>query len=436
MPGPLRIFISSTMRDLANERAEVRRRLGEMNFQPVGAEEMMPDGTGSLDRLALEIEASDLFVLILGESYGWIPKSGPLAEEGKSVTELELDIARSAGIPVLVFMKRLTADAAPSTDDARRRDAFRAAVGAWDGGWFRTEFDLARDLSEKVGHAVVEFITNRVRAGQLQERRAARPPQPPSSRPLPPAFSLPHDLVEATKDRSAFLFLGAGVSLEAGMPSAFAFVEAMIERVRKVAPEYAPGASGTLFNAVASDFESLLGAEDLRQLAGELVDPAYVAEPTAAHRVAGRLFDTVVTTNYDLLLERAMDGREVRVMDGEATAEDLAAPLQLIKLHGSIANPNGLVLTEADLASFEAGRPTLLAAFRDLLSSRPILSVGSSLRDPSIVRLLEQCRPHIRGWAVLHDPNRSEQLRLDRWNLQVIDGDANSVLTGLAEAVG
>lgn len=425
------------MRDLANERAEVCRKLRESNLEPVAAEEMMPDGAGAWDRLKDEIHSCDLFVLILGESYGWIPPSGPMAAAGKSVTALETDLARAAGIPVLVFVKRLDSSAPTRTDDARRRDAFREEVAAWDGGWLRTEFDLARDLADKVGHAVVGLIADRFRMAQLQERRSARaePTMPPAQavRVSPP----PADLVAAIRDRSAVLLLGAGASLEAGMPSAAAFLDAMVDRIQEFDSGYSPARSGTAFNAVASDFELLLGAAELRKLAKGLVDPPYAAEPTAAHLIAGRLFDTVVTTNYDLLLERAIrsQGRDPQVIAGEATPDDLAAPLRILKLHGSISDAGGLVLTEADLANLEGTRPALWAALRELLSTRPLLAIGSSLRDPSIVRLLESCRPALRGWAVVYDAGLADRRRLERWGLAALDGDANGLLMALERAV-
>ena len=44
MASKLRIFISSTMKDLANERDEVTRRLRSLNFEPVNAESMLLTG--------------------------------------------------------------------------------------------------------------------------------------------------------------------------------------------------------------------------------------------------------------------------------------------------------------------------------------------------------------------------------------------------------
>src|ERR1043165_1420234 len=99
MTTPLRVFISSTMKDLVNERDAVCRKLRDFNFDPVNAESWLPDGSKSWERIASELETSDLFVLLLGESYGWKPTTGPKADLGLSVTEIEYREARDQGIP-------------------------------------------------------------------------------------------------------------------------------------------------------------------------------------------------------------------------------------------------------------------------------------------------------------------------------------------------
>src|SRR3569833_291233 len=107
MPRPIRVFVSSTMTDLANERDAVVRKLQSYNFAPVNAENLLPNGADSWRRIEEELAGSDLVILILGASYGWIPDAGPHASKGKSVTELEFDEAKRLGLPVLPFVQRV-----------------------------------------------------------------------------------------------------------------------------------------------------------------------------------------------------------------------------------------------------------------------------------------------------------------------------------------
>jgi hypothetical protein len=422
------VFVSSTMLDLANERAEVVAKLEEFNFLPVNAERLSPTGVGSWARLEAEITSSDIFVLILGETYGWIPPSGPMAAR-QSVTELEFQAAREAGIPILVFTKRLGARPPADPDDAARRDAFRRRVEDWDGGYFRADFDLARDLATKVGSAVVALVSDGFRSGQLRLRRAEieLPPGPTEQvgGVVTRAADLPESLVDAVRRREVVLLLGAGASLAAGLPSAAAFIDAMVAEIRRVDPEYRAMTSGTMFNAVATDFVSLFGDEPLQHLAARLVDPFEVS-PTTGHRIAAGLFDAVVTTNYDLLLDRALD---------ERNTAGLRHDVDVIKLHGSIDSPKDLVLTERELARIEQEHPQVWESAVGLLRSRPLVSIGSSLRDPSLIRLLEQSRPELRGWVLAYRASEAERRRLAMWNLEPIAGDANGFLLALQHAV-
>jgi hypothetical protein len=208
----------------------------------------------------------------------------------------------------------------------------------------------------------------------------------------------------------------------------------MIARIRTIDERYLPAASGSLFNAVATDLESLFGSPELWQMAAELVDPDFLARPTDAHRSATNLFDVVVTTNYDLLLERALGDDKRSVVSGDTDVINFDAPL-IIKLHGSIDEPAGLVLTEIDLANVEKSRPHVWTALERELRKRPLIAAGSSLRDPSIVRLLESAQPDMRGWAVLFEVSAPDRVRLAHWGLEAIEGDTETFLNALEREI-
>ena len=82
--GKLRVFISSTMKDLVNERLAIERQLRQFNFEPVNAESWLPDGSKSWERINQELLSSHLFVLVIGLAiYAfWISLGGrPLIAE-------------------------------------------------------------------------------------------------------------------------------------------------------------------------------------------------------------------------------------------------------------------------------------------------------------------------------------------------------------------
>jgi hypothetical protein len=430
----LRVFVGSTMGDLANERAAVIRRLRQFNFEPVHAEGLLPTGAGTWEVLREEVRSSDLFVLVLGESYGWLPPSGPGAGTGKSVTELEYDEAVAAGVPVFPFVKRLGAAADRTSADAGLRDAFRDQVQGWDGGHYRAQFDLAHDLAEQVGQALVYFLSDRHRQLQVRDRREQAGVAAPPELPPPDLARLPPALIEAVAEQAPILLVGAGVSLGAGLPSAAAFIEAMVERIRRADQSYWPPASGSLFFAVATDLEALLGRPELEQTVDLLVRPDFLPAESPVHTAALDLFDLVLTTNYDELLEQSARGSGRPVITGDRDGIDLGRPA-IVKLHGTISDPPRLLLTEADLAGVEHAYPALRAALREQLATRPLIAVGTSLRDPSIVALLESCGPDLRGWAVADGFALASRARLKRWNLVPLEADAGVFLATLQQAL-
>lgn len=93
-----KIFISSTIWDLPNERTAAYNAVNKVGGFPVMSEKTMEaQSSDSLTVCLSKVMESDIYVLIFGGRYGWQP-------EGKeSITELEYLTARSKNIPVLVF---------------------------------------------------------------------------------------------------------------------------------------------------------------------------------------------------------------------------------------------------------------------------------------------------------------------------------------------
>jgi Domain of unknown function (DUF4062)/SIR2-like domain len=421
------------MEDLANERDAVVQMLRALNLEPVNAEGVLPTGGTSWQVISAELARCDLFVLLLGERYGWIPSTGPHAGSGLSVTELEYETAIEQGIPVLAFVKTLKYGTDDRSEDARRRDQFRRRVEDWAEGHFRQEFRLASDLAETVKHSVISLLATEYQRQRIIANRQPHVgevhPRPDSTEQSATSVRLPGELVRAVADRSAVLFAGAGLSLQAGLPSAFAFAEGLVQRLAELDPDYLMPMGGNTFNAIASDFELLLGRPALEKALQELIGVQDVAAPVQAHDAATRLFNLVITTNYDNLLERSASAERLTLIADEI---DGALPERaLVKLHGSLDDPSGIVLTDAQLARFPVSRAQLLHAIADQLRSRPVVVIGSSVRDPSIIGLFERCIPDMAGWIVAPVFSRIDRMRVQRWGLTPITASAEEFFAAL-----
>ena len=96
------VFVSSTYKDLIEEREAVIRQLQDFNFIPAGMELFKASPQEKFDYIKKEIDHSDYYVLIIGSSYGSI-----YPVTGKSYTQTEYDYAKSKDIPILTFYKNI-----------------------------------------------------------------------------------------------------------------------------------------------------------------------------------------------------------------------------------------------------------------------------------------------------------------------------------------
>ena len=139
------VFVSSTIRDLVNERVAAKRaiekipaipRLSEYNFEA--------QNKPSREVCVSEVKKADIYLLVLGGSYGTV------FEDGKSITEFEWETACDAGKPVLVFNTTYTKE--------EKQGEFAKRVGDFKGGRFYKTVTNAFELEEAIENAIRKLI--------------------------------------------------------------------------------------------------------------------------------------------------------------------------------------------------------------------------------------------------------------------------------------
>ncbi len=93
------VFISSTYKDLVEERKKVQEVILSMYQFPIGMEMFSADDEEQWETIKETIDSSDYYVLIIGHRYG------SETSEGISFTEKEYDYAKSKNIPILSFIR-------------------------------------------------------------------------------------------------------------------------------------------------------------------------------------------------------------------------------------------------------------------------------------------------------------------------------------------
>ena len=147
-----KIFISSTVFDLTNEREAAYNAVNKVGGFPVMSERTMEaQSTDSLTACLSKVLESDIYVLILGARYGWQP-------EGKeSITELEYQTAISQKLPILVINTSYLKEALQKEFEGRVESKyFRKSVK----NALELETELEKALKTEIDKKQNEFFNN------------------------------------------------------------------------------------------------------------------------------------------------------------------------------------------------------------------------------------------------------------------------------------
>ena len=94
-----RISISSTYEDLKDHREAVYVALRRLGHESAAMEEWAATEQSQFERRLAYVRSSDVVVFLIAWRYGYVP-----ADQQYSVTELEYQLARQAGIPCVIFI--------------------------------------------------------------------------------------------------------------------------------------------------------------------------------------------------------------------------------------------------------------------------------------------------------------------------------------------
>ncbi|MBI3089661.1 MAG: SIR2 family protein [Candidatus Tectomicrobia bacterium] len=215
-----------------------------------------------------------------------------------------------------------------------------------------------------------------------------------------PSLELPDALVAAVIDQSAVLFLGAGASFGAQHPAGAIIPSAELLK-NELCDKFL---GGKLKNRSLSHVaEMCISETDLLSVQSFIRDKFLPFEPADHHLIIPCFYwHAIVTTNYDLILERAYAKEKTPkqtlvpfIKDGQkidTTLKKTIKPVPFIKLHGSIDKIDDseipLILSKEQYVRHSGNRKRLFSTFQQYGYEFPIIFCGYSIDDQHIQTIL------------------------------------------------
>jgi hypothetical protein len=152
----------------------------------------------------------------------------------------------------------------------------------------------------------------------------------------------------------------------------------------------------------------------------------------------------IYTTNFDDFIERSFGllGRRCRVVASEAEMASSGADCEIIKFHGDLNHPQGMVLSESDYERRLAFTTPLDFRFQADVLNRAVLFIGYSFRDQNVAYLFRLINerfdslPHSntgrRAYIVVPEPSRFEIELFRARNIEVIPVSADNITGDIA----
>ena len=155
VPEKLQVFVSSTIRECAAERATAKRAIESLNHPPILFEHLGARPTPPRDVYLRKLDQSHIFIGIYRDSYGWVAP-------GATISGIDDELRRSGqrGMPRLVYIYEA---------DQNRDPRLKALLGSVDKEVTFWRFRNADGLYERIRDDIEAEVTRRFHEAERLE---------------------------------------------------------------------------------------------------------------------------------------------------------------------------------------------------------------------------------------------------------------------------
>ena len=190
-------------------------------------------------------------------------------------------------------------------------------------------------------------------------------------------------LRKAILNQKLVVFVGAGTSLDSGMPS-------WGDAIRMIAEKLGMKDDGNLdYMKIPQYYYNARGNKEYVELMREIFKYKEDLEVQDVHRNILKLnTHVIVTTNYDNLIEKAAEENAefIRVISQDKDLPYQNSEKQLLKIHGDFEHGN-FVLKEDDYLHYDTNFKLIETYIKSLVATNVVLFIGYSFSDPDVKQL-------------------------------------------------
>lgn len=198
---------------------------------------------------------------------------------------------------------------------------------------------------------------------------------------------------QAQYDGQLVIFVGAGASMSAGMPSWAQAVKKIADRlgIEKYTSED--------YLRIPQYYYNARGKKEYTQLMHDVfLHQKYLASQPIHNQIIKFNTQTIITTNYDNLIEQAAEKNSemIRVISKDSDLPYRKSGRELIKIHGDFESDN-FVLKEDDYLAYSRNFTLIENYIKSIIGTKVVLFIGYSFNDPDIKQIFSWAKDILHG---------------------------------------
>lgn len=192
------------------------------------------------------------------------------------------------------------------------------------------------------------------------------------------------------------VFLGAGLSrtyTDTTTGKTYYGIPAAREIIENISKEKVYISQDMSFEQAFFMIKNREGRTEVERVLEDYVDIPTL-KPLPAHELLAEMsFPAFITTNFDGLLEKALDKNRKKyysIIEDKDVCRWRNYQVPYIKLHGCVTRPSSMIAAEDEYIPFSLNKPIITSLIKTLLANKVVLFLGFSLGDSDFKNLYKE----------------------------------------------